>query len=227
MAQPLRIRAPIVRGFVFRVLALLTVFLTCIMPARGQSFWHKTEIFAEGGVSYSNKRPLVTVQAFPTGNSINFVTFIGSTSLRTTGRLFAGVRFNFTRRDAFEASYSFSPSDVITAGILAQTNPPSITAISRAAPLRANFFSFNYVRTWSFARRWQPFLTAGIGLGYWSNFYASKNHFASNMGGGLSYLLTSHWAIRAEYRNFIFARPDQNSTLTLNQIPSVGLVFRF
>ncbi|HEV2298804.1 MAG TPA: outer membrane beta-barrel protein [Candidatus Acidoferrales bacterium] len=158
---------------------------------------------------------------------MNFETFVGNTSLRTTGRLFAGVRFKFTRHDAFDASYSYSPSDVITTGTLAQTNPASITKVSKAAPLRANFFSFNYVRTFSFAHRWQPFLTAGIGLGYWSNFFASKDHFATNMGGGLGFSLTQHWALRAEYRNFIFQRPDQNGSLTFNQIPSVGLVFRF
>jgi opacity protein-like surface antigen len=208
--------------------ALLIISIElCASFAAPQSLLHRTEIFAEGGVSYSGSHPFVSAQIFPVGNSFNFITFVGSTSLRTTGRLFVGARFNFTPRDAFEASYSYSPSDVITRGILAQSNPPSITQISTAAPLRPDFWSFNYVRTWSAARRWRPFFTGGIGLGHWSNFFAFKNHFTANLGGGLTYSLTEHWAVRAEYRNFIFPMPGQNSTITYNQIPSVGFVFRF
>lgn len=52
-------------------------------------------------------------------------------------------------------------------------------------------------------------------------------------GGGVDYNLTNHFAVRAEYRGFVYERPDFNQaalhsgSVTNTAQPSAGIVFRF
>jgi opacity protein-like surface antigen len=52
-------------------------------------------------------------------------------------------------------------------------------------------------------------------------------------GGGVDYNLTRHFALRAEYRGFVYERPDfdlqalHSGATTYTAQPSAGIVFRF
>src|SRR6185437_16779510 len=102
--------------------------------ATAQASHRKFELFAEGGVSTTNKftqfeQGIVNLQP------LEFGSFTINSSLRTTGRLFAGVRLWVDKSQAFEASYSYSPSSLLSS----VTCTPSCGGVGiSATPLRAN-----------------------------------------------------------------------------------------
>ena len=55
----------------------------------------------------------------------------------------------------------------------------------------------------------------------------------ANLGAGVDIRLNQRWLIRAEYRDWLFEGPRQSdfendpTGLTHNQVPSLGVVFRF
>ena len=212
-------------------LALLafTAVVFLAESAAAQAFHRKFELFAEGGVSTTNQ----FAQFEPGIVSIQppeFVNFTVKSSLRTTGRLFAGMRLWVDKSQAFEASYSYSPSSLISRF----TCSPSCTGLGiRTIPLRASFFAGNYIHTLPQIGRFRPFLTAGAGvLTFFQEGpgYVQHDPFTVNLGAGFDRDIARHWAVRTEYRDWIYEMPRFGSTasgLVHNMVPSIGPAFRF
>jgi opacity protein-like surface antigen len=158
-------------------------------------------------------------------------------SFSKTARLFAGGRLRFTRHDALEASYSYSPNHFTL-------QPAGQAAISSYN--RVDLISFSYIRYLSAKTRVQPFVTAGLGINRFSgpsnasavvDGYANADNgwqFAWNYGGGADLVLRRYAALRMELRDCVSGQPTvingsgHNITGTShNIVPSVGIVFRF
>jgi hypothetical protein len=139
------------------------------------------------------------------------------------------VRLRFTRRDAIEASYSYSPN------LFSLQNG---TQSLGSAYNRVDLISFNYVRYLWLRTRVQPFATAGLGTnrfsGPWSGSAAglavgkvdNGYQFASNYGGGADILLQRHIALRLELRDYVTGQPSFITGTSHNIVPSAGVVFR-
>jgi opacity protein-like surface antigen len=144
--------------------------------------------------------------------------------------LFAGARLHFTRHDAIEASYSFSPNQFsLQQGTQSLGSPYN----------RVNLVSFNYVRYLWLGTRVQPFATVGLGT---NRFYGPGSapavlygfvrvdngwQFAWNYGGGADLVLQRHLALRLELRDYVTGQPSFILGTSHNIVPSVGIVFRF
>ena len=82
-----------------------------------------------------------------------------TSSFSKTARLFTGARLRFTRHDALEASYSYSPNHFLL-------QPAGLAAVSGYN--RVDLISFNYVRYLWAKTRVQPFVTGGVGVNRFS-----------------------------------------------------------
>jgi len=161
-----------------------------------------------------------------------------TSSFSKTARLAAGARLRFTRHDALEASYSYSPNhfSLQAAGL------PAVSGYNRV-----DLISFNYVRYLWAKTRVQPFVTGGVGANRFSGpsnasavvsgYFTADNgwQFAWNYGGGADLVLQRHFALRLELRDYITGQPKPSSVSGLtgltgtshNIVPSAGIVFRF
>ena len=178
--------------------------------------------------------PAALLPCLPTPSSPAAV----SSSLSKTARLFTGARFRFTRHDALEASYSYSPNHYS----LQEAGQPTLSGYNRV-----DLISFNYVRYLWAKTRVQPFVTGGVGVNRFSgpsdasavvSGYINADNawqFAWNYGGGADLVLRRHFALRLEIRDYITGQPKSISTSGIagmggtshNIVPSAGLVFRF
>jgi opacity protein-like surface antigen len=232
----MRIRAA--RSVALFGILLLTPFLT---RAQG-SHSARWEFFVAGGAStITDKRSSLT-QFVGINNQFAFITSDFKTHVHPAGRLLTGIRYWFNPRDGFEASYSYAPSNISGTIVNTLTFVPSMittTAIQLFdASVRAHYYSFNYVRRFRPRSRWRPHLTAGIGGIHWEPSFGPlflhkfENSFTGNFGVGMDWTLSSHWALQAEYRDFLIEHPRASSEgaptgLSHAQSPTVGLVFRF
>jgi opacity protein-like surface antigen len=158
-----------------------------------------------------------------------------TSSFSKTARLFTGARLRFTRHDALEASYSYSPNHFS----LQPAGQPALSAYNRV-----DLISFNYVRYLWAKTRVQPFVTAGVGVNRFSVpsnasavFYGLVNadngwQFAWNYGGGADLVLQRHFALRLELRDYVTGQPKPSFVTGMggtnhNIVPSAGIVFRF
>jgi opacity protein-like surface antigen len=164
-----------------------------------------------------------------------------TSSFSKSARLFAGGRLRFTRHDALEASYSYSPNHF-------SLQPAGLAAVS--GDNRVDLISFNYIRYLWAKTRVQPFVTGGVGVNRFSGpsgapavvsgYFTADNgsQFAWNYGGGADLVLRRHFALRLELRDYITGQPKPipmsgNSGITgltgtsHNIVPSAGIVFRF
>jgi opacity protein-like surface antigen len=161
-----------------------------------------------------------------------------TSSFSKTARLFAGARIRFTRHDALEASYSYSPNHLS----LQPAGPPEVSAYNRV-----DLISFNYVRYLGAKSSVQPFVTGGLGVNrfsgpsnasaFVSGYFTADNgwQFAWNYGGGADLVLQRHIALRLEIRDYATGQPMPSSTSGItgmggtshNIVPSAGIVFRF
>jgi opacity protein-like surface antigen len=165
-----------------------------------------------------------------------------TSSFSKTARLFTGARLRFTRHDALEASYSYSPNHFT----VQQSGLPAASAYNRV-----DLISFNYVRYLWVKSRVQPFVTAGLGINRFSgpsgavpvavttlSGYVNADNgwqFAWNFGGGADLVLQRHFALRLELRDYITGQPKPNSISGItglagtshNIVPSAGIVIRF
>lgn len=212
---------------------LLTVSIFICASAQAQQPLRHFEVFAEGGASFSNQ---LTDTRLVVGSlqPLTVDVVVDKVSLRTTGRLFTGARFWFDSHQAIEVSYSYAPTDLIFS-LACFVNCNSFNGISGGA-IRSSFFAANYVHTLPSVARFQPFLTSGLGLVYFSSgINAPLSHrasFAANFGGGFNFDISQRWAVRVEYRDWIFDMPHNPgsfaiSGLTHNSAPSIGLAYRF
>ena len=160
-----------------------------------------------------------------------------TSSFSKTARPITGARLRFTRHDALEASYSYSPNHFS----LQQAGQPTLSGYNRV-----DLISFNYVRYLWVKTRVQPFVTGGLGVNRFSGpsnasavlsgLVNADNgwQFAWNYGGGADLVLQRHFALRLELRDYITGQPTvitgtgHNITGTShNIVPSAGIVFRF
>jgi opacity protein-like surface antigen len=145
-------------------------------------------------------------------------------------RIVAGARYRFTRHDAIEASYSYSPNHLSL-----QLGTESLGS----AYSHVDLISFNYVRYLSVRSRVQPFATAGVGMNRFSGpsnasavLYGYVNadngwQFAWNYGAGADLVLQRQLALRLELRDYVTGQPSFITGSSHNVVPSVGIVFRF
>jgi hypothetical protein len=226
------------------------ILLLCFASpwAIAQNAGPRLEFFAEAGGSYLNTGPaqgsvIITclVCAVPASPDLSEIVPLSS-SVSTAGRLFTGARFRFTRHDAIEASYSFSPNRF---AYLAESH------VVASAYSRVDLLSFNYVHYLWIRTRLQPFATAGIGTnrfrggpapsavpggtaqvpaGYTISFVNPPDNgwqFAWNYGGGADVVMQRHLALRLEIRNYVADQPIPLTGTSHNLVPSAGIVLRF
>jgi opacity protein-like surface antigen len=141
----------------------------------------------------------------------------------------AGARLRFTRHDALEASYSYSPNH--SSRILG-------TQSLGTAYNRVDLISFNYIRYLWIKTRVQPFATAGLGTSRFSGesvtipvvsspaIAVDGFQFAWNYGGGADIVLQRHLALRLELRDYVTGQPSFITGTSHNIVPSAGIVFR-
>ena len=231
-----------------RIIPALILLLLSVFPwACAQDPPPRLEVFLDGGGSFlngSSGQELVACPAPcpPEGPCPELACAPSSvavtSSFSKTARLFAGGRIRFTRHDALEASYSYSPNHF-------SLQPAGLPALS--AYNRADLISFNYVRYLWAKTRVQPFVTGGLGANRFSgpsnasavvSGYVNADNgwqFAWNYGGGADLVLQRHFALRLELRDYITGQPKPNSISGItgltgtshNIVPSAGIVFRF
>ncbi len=168
------------------------------------------EPFVQGGGSFYASRSR-------TFTSPQFLRF--TTSFSKSGRLFTGLRFYLSRRDALEASYSYSPNG------MRLTTADSSSSVTTVVPMKVHHLAFNYIRYFSRRGRTQPFVTGGLGLAAFLEESGGPVEVAGNFGGGFDVRLNSRMSLRTEWRDF-FSRADPTDRIYHNFVPSVGLVFR-
>lgn len=227
-----RFRAPL------KLLVLASVVFASSYPVLAQHPERGWEIFAQGGGSFWNDQFQDTVIEFgnpPTNQTVQLKTHVAS-----SGRLFAGFRFHLNRRESIEGSYSYALADIVGSQRCEHVNC-GIGYFPSA--VRSHYFAVNYVRALRLTGPVRPFLTAGLGLVYFhavpfqttlgtgENGVFEPDPFTVNIGGGIDVPLTEHWLLRVEYRDWLLQAPRQNdfdaTGLAHNQVPSIGLVYRF
>jgi hypothetical protein len=219
------------------ILPIILVLLSVFPCARAQNRPPRFEIFAEGGGSFLNGgSALIPTTACPTVCTPSGCPPCPSgavtSSFSKTGRLIAGARLRFTRHDALEASYAYSPNRV---SVQAATGPVG-------SPYnRVGLISFNYVHYLWVKTPIQPFATAGLGAnrfsgpqvvlgapsGTWPFNSDNGYQFAWNYGGGADLVLRRHFALRVELRDYVTGQPSFITGTSHNIVPSAGIVFRF
>jgi len=223
-----------------RTIPSLIPCLLLVSPwAFAQSPAPSLEVFLEGGGSFSTSTSgteILTPPCPSTGCAPISVSMTGSFS--ETIHPTAGARYRFTRHDALEATYTYSPYHFFA-------QPAGQSAL--AGYNRADLYSFNYVRYLSAKARVQPFVTFGLGTNRFSgpsnapavvNGYVKADNgwqFASNGGGGADLVLERHFALRMDLRVYTTRPPrviGPSHTVTGlgtsdDVVSSLGIVFRF
>jgi hypothetical protein len=219
---------------------VLLILFTCSSAAT-QDAPPRVEVFAEGGASFLNNGtgqitipcPVCTGPACPLVVCLRQSASVRS-SFSKTGRLFTGGRLRFTRHDALEASYSFSPNHFSLNCVSCQEGTQSLGS----AYNRLNLVSFNYVRYLWVRTALNPFVTAGVGTNRFSGpasasavlsgLVGADNgwQFAWNYGGGADLVLQRHLALRLELRDYVSGQPSVINGTSHNLVPSAGIVFR-
>ncbi len=210
----------------FSLLGVLLVLLGCTWIV-AQGVPPRLEFFAEGGGSFLNngtgQPPIACIPEIECPTT-------PTSSFSKTGRLFTGARLRFTRHDAVEASYSFSPNHFSL-----QYRGESLGS----AYNRVNLISFNYVRYLWVRSPVQPFATIGLGTNRFSGSSSTSTlaahlvspdngyQFAWNYGGGADVVLQRHLALRLELRDYVTRQPSFITGMSHNLVPSAGIVFRF
>jgi opacity protein-like surface antigen len=150
-----------------------------------------------------------------------------------TGGFLISYRYHFNRWLAADASYGYARNT--------QQNLTTPSALNVQATVHQATGALVVTVPHSVFRL-RPFLLAGAGaLVFDPTSYANQSvpgvqsqaKAAFVYGGGVDFPLVTHIALRAEYRGFVYARPDfglaalNTSVTTHTAQPSAGLVFRF
>lgn len=186
----------------------------------------RVELFIEGGASWFSGRPssTTTIDILP----IDLITIRAETAFATTGRIIVGGRYYFTRDNAVESSYAFTPSRFQGRESFSSTLFPTVESFASRA-VDVHTFAFNYVRYLARRERLQPFVTGGLGFQVFSA-SGVGTEFAGNFGGGVDVRLHPRVSVRTELRDFISERPPfttfDERRITHNVVPSLGLAFR-
>jgi opacity protein-like surface antigen len=150
-----------------------------------------------------------------------------------TGGFLLSYRYHFNRWLAADASYGYARNtqqNFTSSGPFSvQANVHQATgALVVTAPRR--IFRLNpYVLAGAGALVFDPTGNAGVFV----SGAQSQSRAAFAYGGGADYELTRHFTLRAEYRGFVYERPDfdlatlNSGATTHTAQPSAGIVFRF
>lgn len=227
-----------------RILApAIALLLFLAASAYAQKSPLQLEFFFEGGGSFLNggsgqlppPPEVCPAGMFP---CITTTPIAVTSSFSKTARLFTGARLRFTRHDALEASYSFSPNHLTLQATEVYSSGGSIT-YPGSSYNRLNLVSFNYVRYLWARTPIQPFVTGGLGFNRFSgptsasavvaDLISASNgfQFAWNLGAGTDYVLQRHFALRLELRDYLTGQPSFIKGTSNNIVPSAGVVFRF
>jgi opacity protein-like surface antigen len=211
------------------ILSLIFLLFLAFSWADAQNTPPRFDLFLEGGGSFIGGGSGQVTYACPA--NLLPCTPPGPTTLTSsfskTARLFAGARFRFTRHDALETSYSFSPTHF-------SVQPAGVAGA--ATYNRLNLLSFNYVRYLWTKTPLQPFVTSGLGTNRFSgptvfdlNNPDNRWQFAWNFGGGADIVLRRHFALRLELRDYQSGQPAQSLVTGASHdiVPSVGIIYRF
>jgi hypothetical protein len=231
MTNAARPRA-LLQSLVTLALVLLLGLLSAT-PALAQSHWlhNRLDLFAEGGGSFFTPGKItLSAATFPlpatNGNPPTSQSYVAKGSLLSSGRLFVGGGFWFTRHDAVQLSYSYTSTNPTDFVFFTPPLPPFPNPLIFSVAERAHFFSVDYLRAFPIGSHWNWFLAAGIGTVDYRTAYSGSLKFAANLGTGISYRLTRRWSLRAEYRDYIVRYPFENA-LMHNHAPTLGVVFHF
>jgi len=217
---------------IMRIIApwILLFFFTCSF-AGAQDAPPRLELFAEGGGSFLNNGapyrltpecPVCPTSGCTCGGTV-------TSQFSKTGRVAAGGRLRFTRHDAIEASYSYSPN---------QFSLKYGTQSLGSAYNHVDLISFNYVRYLWLRTSVQPFATVGVGTNRFIGpasasavLYGYVNadngfQFAWNYGAGADLVLQRRLALRLELRDYVTGQPSFITGTSHNVVPSLGIVFR-
>ena len=185
--------------------------------------------FAQEGPAWPHGEVSVQGTGFFTKDSLSN----GNTQHSTdTGGFLVGYRYHFNRWNAAEANYGYARNSQEN---LTSSGPFNIQANVHQA-------TGALVVTLPNAKRIYPYVLAGggalifdptgnAGQSVSGALWQAKAAFV--YGGGVDFAVAKHVAIRAEYRGFVYDRPDFGvASLPLNVIahtaqPSAGFVFRF
>ena len=197
------------------------------------------EFYAGGGASTINDATsesfiIVGVDGVAVANDT-----ILTTHVHPGARFLGGFRYFLTPRDAFEASYSYAPTNItitLTDTLITSTGT-STSVILLPTSVRSHLYSFNYVRRFRPTAKWQPYLTAGVGGVHWQAVQNAAfvpgfgDGFTGNFGGGINWKFSEHWSVQAEYRDYLMSHPRFERLapggMSHDQAPTVGLTFRF
>ena len=203
------------RTAVLAVLSLLLLFSSAAF-AQEEPAWSHGEVSIQGTGFFTKNSQ---------GNGI-------SQHSTDTGGVLLGYRYHFNRWFAAEANYGY---DRNTQQNLTSGGPFNVQANVHQATAEG-------VVTLPWGNRINPYLLAGAGaLVFDPTGNAGQSvpgalrqaKAAFVYGGGVDFSLVRHVALRAEYRGFVYNRPDfqlaaLDSNVTAHTAqPSAGLVFRF
>jgi opacity protein-like surface antigen len=204
-----------------RRVAVLAVFsalllFTSAAFAQEESAWKHGEVSVQGTGFFTKDSQ---------GNGI-------SQHSTNTGGVLIGYRYHFDRWLAAEANYGYdrNTQQNLTSGgpFNVQANVHQATA-ALVVTLPGSYRVNPYVLAGAGALVFDP--TGNAGQSVPGALRQAKATFV--YGGGVDFTLVKHVALRAEYRGFVYNRPDfQLATLNSNVTahtaePSAGLVFRF
>lgn len=149
-----------------------------------------------------------------------------------TGGVLIGYRYHFNNWIAAEANYGY---DRNTQQNFTSGGPLNVQANVHQATAA-------FVVTLPVSERFNPYVLAGAGALVFDPTNTAGQSVPGALrqakaafvyGGGVDFTLVKHVALRAEYRGFVYNRPDfqlaaLNSNVTAHTAqPSAGLVFRF
>jgi opacity protein-like surface antigen len=149
-----------------------------------------------------------------------------------TGGVLVGYRYHFDRWLAAEANYGYvrNTQQSFTSGGAFNVQANVHQATAALVVTVPGTYRFNpYVLTGTGALVFDP--TGNAGQSVAGALQQAKAVFV--YGGGVDFTVAKHVALRAEYRGYVYNRPDfqlaaLNSNLTTHTAePSAGLLFRF
>ncbi len=210
----------------FLVVASVVAFPALSFAAHKHRKFH-LDLFAEGGGSLYQGSQIATsfvTETTPTGTITSL--FVTKGAANSSGRLFVGGDLWFTRHDAVEMSYSYARADV-SSTTTQLSGSPSPAPFGFASSIGGHFLAFDYLRSFTLSRNWSLLLDAGVGAVWWRALSDTNRCFSANIGAGVSYRLTPHWSLRADYRDYMERFPFSGGAMLHNHAPTIGLVYRF